>query len=257
MTKREDLVIRRRNKLRRHSTVVSNVILRGYHHVSDHAKLTYLVIDSYDWPDEDGLSKGNAWPSIATLAAERGKSYVSIWRDIKELVAAGLLTVESGQRRGTTNVYWIEDPSEAEFERYLARRKGLSDPQDPPLPLSETQDPALARSQHPGLSESQDKESKGKQSKTRNVGLADGWELGALWTALLAELRPGSSDRQWLAGARLEGFDGETLHLAAPSTFAAEWISRRLGERLCSCARRLLSRPVALQVDVEAGPERG
>lgn len=246
--KRDDLVIRRRNKLRRHSTVVSNVILRGYHHVSDHAKLTYLVIDSYDWPDEDGLSKGNAWPSISTIAAERGKSYVSIWRDIKELVAAGLLTVESGQLRGTTNVYWIEDPSPQEFERYLARRRGLSIPQDPGAPLSESKDPALSESKDPGLSESQDKESKPKQSNPMKAGPSSGWEMETLWATLVAELQPGASERHWLAGAQLAGFDGEALQISAPTTFAAEWIGSRLGARLRAAAARLLNQSVDIRV---------
>lgn len=117
----ENMQIRRRNKLRRHSTVVSNVIIRGYHHVSDHAKMTYLALDSYDWPDENGQSKGQVWPSMNTIAADRGKSRLSILRDVQELVEAGLLTVESGKERGVPNLYWIEDPSEEEVEKYLAR----------------------------------------------------------------------------------------------------------------------------------------
>ncbi len=117
----ENPAIRRRNKLRRHSTVVSNVIIRGYHHVSDHAKMTYLALDSYDWPDENGLSKGNVWPSMNTIAADRGKSRLSILRDVQELAEAGLITVESGKERGVPNLYWIEDPSDAEVEKYLAR----------------------------------------------------------------------------------------------------------------------------------------
>jgi hypothetical protein len=117
----ENLYIQRRNKLRRHSTVVSNVIIRGYHHVSDHAKMTYLALDSYDWPDENGQSKGNVWPSMSTLATDRGKSRLSILRDIQELAEAGLVTVESGKERGVPNLYWIEDPSEEEVEKYLQR----------------------------------------------------------------------------------------------------------------------------------------
>jgi len=117
----DNLQIRRRNKLRRHTTVVSNVIIRGYHHVSDHAKMTYLALDSYDWPDENGQSKGNVWPAMSTIAADRGKSRLSILRDVQELSEAGLLTVESGKERGIPNLYWIEDPSEEESEKYQAR----------------------------------------------------------------------------------------------------------------------------------------
>lgn len=251
-TKRDELVIRRRNKLRHHTTVVSNVILRGYHHVSDHAKLTYLVIDSYDWPDEDGLSKGSAWPAIGTIAAERGKSYTSIWRDIKELVAAGLLTVESGQRRGTTNVYWIEDPSPAEFERYLARRRGVANLQDPTPPLSHLQDPALTPSQDPPLADSQDKESNANQAKPNRMAGCAGWDPQSLWETLVAEARPAPADRHWLAGAHLRGLTDDTLEAVALTTFAAEWLQQRLAPRLEAAARRLLNRPVRLHVTVGA-----
>jgi hypothetical protein len=44
----EDLTIRHRNRLRHHYTQTSNVLLFGYQSVSDGAKLTYQVIDSFD-----------------------------------------------------------------------------------------------------------------------------------------------------------------------------------------------------------------
>jgi hypothetical protein len=158
----DNLQIRRRNKLRRHSTVVSNVIIRGYNHVSDHAKMTYLALDSYDWPDENGQSKGNVWPSMNTIATDRGKSRLSILRDVQELSEAGLLTVESGKERGTPNLYWIEDPSEEEIEKYLARYVKKSEnnlvefPERGSIPeegISNVKQSGVSNMKHQGVSE--------------------------------------------------------------------------------------------------------
>ena len=57
----------RRARLTAHSTAISNVVLLGYAHLSDGARLTYMVLESYDWPDKDGFSKGRCWPSIASM----------------------------------------------------------------------------------------------------------------------------------------------------------------------------------------------
>ena len=65
----EDFNIRRRNRLRHHYTLTSNVLLFGYKHLPDAAKLTYQVIDSFDWSDGAGLRKGFAYPSLGRLAA--------------------------------------------------------------------------------------------------------------------------------------------------------------------------------------------
>ena len=152
--------IRRRNKLRRHTTVVSNVIIRGYNHVSDHAKMTYLALDSYDWPDENGQSKGQVWPSMSTIAADRGKSRLSILRDVQELAEAGLLTVESGKERGTPNLYWIEDPCDQEVEKYLERyvKKSAANlvefsKREQERGVSEMKHPAVSTLQQPPVSE--------------------------------------------------------------------------------------------------------
>lgn len=113
--------IRRRKKLSGHTTAISNILIFGYNQLSDAAKMTYIALESYDWPDENGFSKGKAWPSIATLAADRGKSYDTISRHLKELQSVGLITVESGKQFGRTNVYWLEEPSEAAVAAYTAR----------------------------------------------------------------------------------------------------------------------------------------
>ena len=114
----------RRARLTGHSTAISNAVLLGYTRLSDGAKLTYMVLESYDWPDKDGYSKGKCWPSIDTIAAARGKSYDTIARHLKELEAAGLIRVESGQERGVANCYWLLGPSDRETAAYKERFSG-------------------------------------------------------------------------------------------------------------------------------------
>src|SRR3972149_5912650 len=112
----EDFTVRRRNRLRHHYTLTSNVLLFGYRRLADGAKLTYQVIDSFDWGDSAGLRKGYAYPSVARLARARGVADRTIQRHVGELVQAGLLTRE--ERPGQTNVLYIEDVSEWETRRY-------------------------------------------------------------------------------------------------------------------------------------------
>ncbi|MBN9390480.1 MAG: helix-turn-helix domain-containing protein [Chloroflexi bacterium] len=111
----------RRARLTAHSTAISNVVLLGYASLSDGARLTYMVLESYDWPDKDGFSKGRCWPSIETIATARGKSYDTVARHLKELEAAGLIRVESGQERGVANCYWLLGPSAQEAASYQER----------------------------------------------------------------------------------------------------------------------------------------
>lgn len=113
----EDFTIRRRNRLRHHYTLTSNVLLFGYGRLSDGAKLTYQVIDSFDWSDSAGLRKGFAHPSLARLAAIRGVDKRSIRRHLAQLEQARLVTRH--ERPGRPSVLVIEDPSAGETQRYL------------------------------------------------------------------------------------------------------------------------------------------
>jgi DNA-binding transcriptional ArsR family regulator len=113
----DDFTIRRRNRLRHHYTITSNVLLFGYKHLSDAAKVTYQVIDSFDWSDSAGLRKGFAHPSLGRLAAIREVDRRSIRRHLAELEQARLITRR--QRPGKPSLLVIEDPSAAETERYL------------------------------------------------------------------------------------------------------------------------------------------
>jgi DNA-binding transcriptional ArsR family regulator len=118
----EDLTIRHRNRLRHHYTQTSNVLLFGYQSVSDGAKLTYQVIDSFDWSDAAGLRKGFAHPSLGRLAQIRGVERRSVRRHLVELEGAELITRE--ERRGKPSLLIIEDPSEKETESYLRNFAG-------------------------------------------------------------------------------------------------------------------------------------
>jgi len=114
----DDFAIRRRNLLRHHYTLTSNVLLFGYKNLSDAAKLTYQVIDSFDWADSAGLRKGFAHPSLGRLAAIRGVDKRSIRRHLAQLEDAGLITRQ--ERPGRPSLLVIEDPSAEETKCYLA-----------------------------------------------------------------------------------------------------------------------------------------
>jgi DNA-binding MarR family transcriptional regulator len=114
----EDLVVRRRNRLKHHYTLVSNVLLFGYRELTDAEKLTYAAIDSFDWPDEKGERKGYAYPSVETLADLRGVDRRTIFRHLSSLEKVGLLRREA--RLGRPTLLWIEEPSAEESEQYLS-----------------------------------------------------------------------------------------------------------------------------------------
>jgi DNA-binding transcriptional ArsR family regulator len=127
----ENVTFRRRNRLKKHFVITSNVLLFGYPHVSDSAKLTYQVIDSFDWQDGSGLRKGFAYPSVEHLATIRSVTDRTVQRHIEELVVAGLLTKE--ERPGQTNILYIEDVSEEEAHRYEETFVGGDNNVTPPV----------------------------------------------------------------------------------------------------------------------------
>jgi DNA-binding transcriptional MocR family regulator len=94
------------------------VLLFGYKCLGDSAKLTYQVIDSFDWSDGAGLRKGYAYPSIRRLAEIRGVDERTIQRHLAQLEEVGLLSRKD--RPGRPNLLIIEDPSPVETQRYLA-----------------------------------------------------------------------------------------------------------------------------------------
>lgn len=114
----EDIIFKRRNKLRKHFVNTSNVLLYEYKKLSSEAKITFQVIESFDWEDkETGDSKGYVFPAIVTLADIRGTSERTIYRHIKDLEIVGLLTRQ--RRSHKASFIFIEDVSEEEANKYL------------------------------------------------------------------------------------------------------------------------------------------
>jgi len=111
-----------------HYTVVSNVVIFGYHDLDDGAKLTYQAIDSFDWPNQAGERKGYAYPSVPTLARLRGVSERTVQRHLDALEAVGLVKREA--LTGKPCRLWIEEPSAAEREKYLSTIGASGDTDD-------------------------------------------------------------------------------------------------------------------------------
>src|SRR5918999_6360262 len=114
----EDIIFRRRNRLKKHFVNVSNVLLYCYAFVSDAAKITFQVIDGFDWESKDtGESKGYVFPAIETIAKIRHTSVRTIQRHILELVKAKLLT--RIRQRNKPSILYIEEVSDEEVQQYF------------------------------------------------------------------------------------------------------------------------------------------
>lgn len=117
---KDEVIFRRRQRLKYHFVNTSKVLLYGYRELSDAAKITYQVIDGFDWEDkETGDSKGYAFPATETIAQIRGASDRTIRRHLTELEAVGLLT--RVRRRNKPSILYIEDVSEAETDQYVSQ----------------------------------------------------------------------------------------------------------------------------------------
>lgn len=113
-------IFQRRQRRKDHYHQLDKTLIFAYPNLSDGAKLTYIVLDAYDWPDSTGESKGYVFPYQSTLAKVRNTSLSTIKRHLAELRDAGLITIDViTNSNGRRNVYWIEDISNEEFERYL------------------------------------------------------------------------------------------------------------------------------------------
>ncbi|MDP9315698.1 MAG: helix-turn-helix domain-containing protein [Chloroflexota bacterium] len=124
--------------------MTSKVLLCGYKSLSDGAKITYQVIDSYDWLDKaTGDSKGYAYPAVETLATIRGLSARTIERHIAELEGAGL--VQRLRRCNRPSLLIINDVSSSEhaaYEATLVRGGEASDAVTAPRVPNEAQRPS-------------------------------------------------------------------------------------------------------------------
>lgn len=98
---------------------MSKVLLYGYTSLSDGAKITFQVIDGYDWEDKDtGDSKGYVFPAVETLAQIRNTSVRTIQRHMLELIQAKLLT--RIRRKYKSSILYIEEVSDEEITKYFA-----------------------------------------------------------------------------------------------------------------------------------------
>ncbi len=114
----EAVIFQRRNRLKKHFVNTSNVLLYGYQTLSDAAKITYQVIDGFDWESKDtGASKGYVFPAVETLAKIRHTTDRTIRRHINELVDVKLLSRQ--RRRYKPSILFIEEISEKEINSYL------------------------------------------------------------------------------------------------------------------------------------------
>ena len=127
----EDIIFRRRNRLKKHFVNVSNVLLYCYAVVSDAAKITFQVIDGFDWESkETGESKGYVFPAIETIAKIRHTSVRTIQRHILELIQAQLLT--RIRQRNKPSILYIEEVSDTEVEKYFQFFDSKEQPRNEP-----------------------------------------------------------------------------------------------------------------------------
>ncbi len=127
----EEVIFRRRNRLRNHFVNTSNVLLYCYEKLSDAAKITFQVIESFDWESrETHDSKGYVFPAVATIAKLRRASERTIRRHILELIETKLLT--RIRRRNKASILYIEEISTEEEQKYfdLIQPKPASEDKD-------------------------------------------------------------------------------------------------------------------------------
>lgn len=169
----EEYVFRHRNRLKKHFVITSNVLLYGYRNLSDGAKITYQVIDSFDWEDkETKTSKGYVFPAVSTIARIRGLKERAIQYHLRSLIEEGLLT--RIRRKNAPSILVIEDVSEAEKRRYLAESVDREEA---------TEKRKILRSQNPApkTEEEKGKEDENNVEENRIVNKVEATEsLGAI-----------------------------------------------------------------------------
>jgi hypothetical protein len=137
-----DVIFKKRIRAKDQYINTSLVLLYCYPDLSDAAKVTYQIIDSFDWESKGtGESKGYVFPSIDKLAQIRGTSKRTIFLHIQQLEKAQLLTRE--RRRNKPSILYIEDVSKKEYARYeetiLGKRVQKPEDQEEKKPAMPTQ----------------------------------------------------------------------------------------------------------------------
>src|SRR5436309_13682777 len=114
----DEVIFKRRNRVKKHFVNTSLVLLYCYNTVSDAAKITFQVIDGFDWESkETGDSKGFVFPAVEKLAEIRHTSVRTIQRHILELIKAKLLT--RVRQRNKPSILYIEEVSDEEVQKYF------------------------------------------------------------------------------------------------------------------------------------------
>ncbi len=83
------------------------------------------------------------------------------------------------------------------------------------------------------------------------------FDLGNLWDESLGELTreiSSPAQRRWLSATRPVGFSDDTVVLAAPHTFAREWLDARCGDLLSGALSRAAGRPLHVVITVQPNP---
>ncbi len=79
-------------------------------------------------------------------------------------------------------------------------------------------------------------------------------DLPALWADCLRDLAGTTpASRQWLEATAPVGFSDDTIILAAPHSFAREWLDLKMGDTLTAHLSHALSRPIDVMITVAPG----
>ncbi len=114
----ENFIFQRRNRLKKHFVNTSTVLLYCYEKLSDAAKITFQVVDSFDWESKETQdSKGYVFPAVTTIARLRHSSERTIRSHILELIEVQLLT--RIRKRNKPSILFIEEVSEKEEQKYF------------------------------------------------------------------------------------------------------------------------------------------
>ncbi len=83
------------------------------------------------------------------------------------------------------------------------------------------------------------------------------FDLASLWDESLTDLTAtitSPAQRRWLSATRPVGFSHDTVVLAAPHTFAREWLDVRCGDHLREALSRAAGRPLHVVITVKPNP---
>ena len=204
--------------------------------------------------------RGDAYPSIQTLAKVMGASERTVWAGVKELERRGYLIVK--RRELGTIVRKRKDGTESEVR--LAGGKGVSNTYQPAFERSQifatTIGSKLAERCDLYWSQSSQKSvpkvatdcdptlnlpSEGNPSRAQGPSSPDG--LGPFGT-LISKRIGDAAYRAWFAKAAIAAETPDSVTLSVDSTFRRDHITAQFGPQILDCCRAVM--PTVLRVDV-------